>query len=207
MGITITIISRQRFEYAISAVPLADEYTFEIMCYDKRFQPVQYRNARRFRDENGKLTKSVKDIAKITLPESKNYYIDGDRYENQGKTYTFHVLEDDMLFEADDGEKIFVVPKYLGTFLPDIASEERAFSKVPLMQTLSHLTLRELLETTIMRDVHLTHSEEDIDLTTVVELHKNTLAVTPALKAYVNARSGGTVQCLSSTDGIWRCGT
>lgn len=168
-------IETKRFEYAISAVPLADEYTFEIMCYDKRFQPVQYRNARRFRDENGELTKSVKAIAKATMPESKNYYIDGDRYENQGKTYTFRVLEDDMLFESADGEKVFVVPEYLGTFLPDIASEERAFSKVPLMQTLSHLTLRELLETANMNDVHLTHSEEEIDLATVVELHKNTL--------------------------------
>ncbi|MBC8597597.1 hypothetical protein, partial [Qingrenia yutianensis] len=64
------------------------------------FQKPQYLNAKRFRDEYGKLTEKVAEIARKTLPEALNYYTDGDRYEKGGKIYTFKVTDENMLFAS-----------------------------------------------------------------------------------------------------------
>ncbi len=158
------------YEYDIRAICDDGNYDFYIYCYDKRFQEPQYLNARRFRDENGKLTEKVEEIAKKTLAEARNYYINGDRYENNGRIYTFRVTEENMLFEGTDGEKIFVVPELMGTYLPDIASEGSSFVKVPLSQTLTNLTLGDLIQGTKLSSVHLVHDEVDNDLATIEDL-------------------------------------
>ena len=146
---------------------LFDNYDFYIYCYDKNFQESQYLNSRRFRDENGKLAEKVEEIAKKTLPEARNYYVNGDRYENNGKIYTFRVTEENMLFEGKDGEKIFVVPELMGTFLPDVASAGNSYVKVPMDQTLSNLTLGDLIQSVKLSSVHLVHDEVDIELATI----------------------------------------
>ena len=130
-------------------------------------------NGKRFRDENGKLTEKVEEIAKKTFAEARNYYINGDRYENNGKVYTFKITEENMLFEGKDGEKLFVAPELMGTYLPDIASEGSAFVKVPMSQTLANLTLGDLIQGVKLSSVHLVHDEVDIELATIEDLSKD----------------------------------
>lgn len=122
-------VESEAYEYDIRTISDDGNYDFYIFCYDKRFQEPQYLNAKRFRDEHGKLTERVEDIARATLAEARNYYIDGDRYESNGKIYTFRITKENMMFEASDGTKLFVAPELLGTYLPDIASEGNSFSK------------------------------------------------------------------------------
>jgi len=162
------------YEYDIRAICDDGNYDCYIYCYDKRFQEPQYLNARRFRDEHGKLTETVEEIGKKTLTEARNYYIDGDRYENNGKIYTFRVTDENMMFECGN-TKWFVAPELMGTYLPDVASEGNAFVKVPMKQTLENLTLGDLLKSVNLTDVHIVHDEVDIELATIVELHDNML--------------------------------
>jgi len=50
-----------------------------------------------------------------------------------------------------------------------------SFAKVTLEQSLSRLTVGDLLQGTKMEDVHLTHKDEEIDLATIAELDSKTL--------------------------------
>ena len=75
-----------------------------------------------------------------------------------------------IVFEGTDGEKMFVVPELMGTYLPDVASEGSAFVKVPLNQSLANLTLGELIQSVKLSSVHLVHDEAEIDLATVEDL-------------------------------------
>ena len=163
------------YEYSIRMNVGSHTYDFYCYCADKRVQPAQHRNARRFRDENGQLTLAIEEIAKNTMPEANDYYIDGDRYENNGKVYTFRKQGDDMFFESAYGKKHCVDPNNLGIFLPDVASAEESFSRLPLKYTLEHLTLDDLLQSLKLDSVHLMHDEEDIDFATVEDFDKNTL--------------------------------
>ena len=163
------------YEYDIRAICDDGNYDFYIYCYDKRFQEPQFLNSRRFRDEHGKLNEPVEEIAKKTLLEARNYYINGDKYENNGKMYTFRVTEQNLYFEGKDGEKLFVAPELMGTFLPDVATEGNSFVKVPLSQTQSSLTLGELIKAVKLSSVHLVHDEAEIDLATVEDLSDSML--------------------------------
>ncbi len=163
------------YEYDVGAICDDGNYDFYIYCYDKRFQEPQFLNSRRFRDEHGKLNEPVEEIAKKTLTEARNYYINGDRYENNGKIYTFRVTEENMLFEGQNGEKLFVAPEMMGTYLPDVASEGSAFVKVPMSQTLANLTLGDLIQGVKLSSVHLVHDEAEIDLATVEDLSDSML--------------------------------
>lgn len=163
-------LETDKYEYDIRLITENGNYDFYIYCYDKRFQEPQYLNAKRFRDENGKLTEKVEEIAKKTFDEARNYYIDGDRYENNGRIYTFRVTEGNMLFEGQYGERIFVAPEMMGTYLPDVASEGSSFVKVPLNRIQTNLTLGELIKSVKLSSVHLVHDEVDIELATVENL-------------------------------------
>ena len=163
-------VESENYEYDIRTISDSGNYDFYIYCYDKRFQKPQYLNAKRFRDEYGKLTERVEEIARKTLPEAHNYYIDGDRYENEGKIYTFKVTDENMMFEGADGTKLFIAPEMLGTYLPDIASVGNSFSKVPLDQTLSNITLGDLLKGVSLSSVHIVHNEVEHDLATIEDL-------------------------------------
>lgn len=167
-------VESDNYEYDIRTISDNGNYDFYIYCYDKRFQKPQYLNAKRFRNEYGKLTEKVEDIARKTLPEALNYYTDGDRYEHEGKIYTFKVTDENMLFEGTDGTKLFVVPELLGTYLPDVASIGNSFVKVPLNQTLSNITLGDLLKSVSLSSVHLVHNEVEHDLATIEDLSYDT---------------------------------
>lgn len=92
-------VETERYEYDIRTITEDGNYDFYIYCYDKNFQEPQYLNSRRFRDEDGKLTEQMDDIAKKTFAEARNYYINGDRYESNGDIYTFKVTDESMFFE------------------------------------------------------------------------------------------------------------
>lgn len=168
-------VQTEHYEYAVRANVNMGTYDMYCYCYDRDVQPVQYLNARRFRDEYGKLTKHSAEVAKETLNEARQYYTDGDRYQRMDRTYTFHRTPENTWFEAEDGTKEFVAPDYLGTFLPDVASSNMGYSKVPLENTLSTLTLKDILKSVELSDVHLVHQDEEMDLATIVELGGKTL--------------------------------
>lgn len=85
---------------------------------------------KRFRDKNGKLTKSIAEIAAATAEEAAAYYVDGEKYIVDGKTAVFHCgISGLVLFETVDGYKTFVDPEKLGTFLPDVADDDLAIIK------------------------------------------------------------------------------
>ena len=79
-----------------------------------------------------------------------------------------------MMFEGADGTKLFIAPEMLGTYLPDIASVGNSFSKVPLNQTLSNITLGDLLKGVSLSNVHLVHNEVEHDLATIEDLSYDT---------------------------------
>lgn len=118
-------VESENYEYDIRIISDNGNYDFYIYCYDKRFQKPQYLNAKRFRDEYGKLTEKVVEIARKTLP--------------------------------------------------DIASLDNSFTKVPLEQTLSNITLGDLLKGVSLSSVHLVHNEVEHDLATIEDLSYDTL--------------------------------
>ena len=189
------------YEYDIRSICDDGNYDFYIYCYDKRFQEPQYLNAKRFRDENGKLTEKVEEVAKKTLPEARNYYVNGDKYENNGKIYTFRVTDENMLFEGTDGEKMFVVPELMGTYLPDVASEGSAFVKVPLNHSLTNLTLGELIQSVKLSSVHLVHDEVDIELATVENL-SGTMLTDAGKEAWADVLNSKVDEIFDGTYGV-----
>lgn len=80
-----------------------------------------------------------------------------------------------MLFERIDGTKLFVEPEMLGTYLPDIASLDSSFTKAPLEQTLSNITLGDLLKGVSLSSVHLVYNEGDHGLAIIEDLSYYTL--------------------------------
>lgn len=163
-------VETERYEYDIRTITEDGNYDFYIYCYDKNFQEPQYLNSRRFRDEDGKLTEQMDDIAKKTFAEAHNYYINGGRYESNGDIYTFKVTDESMFFEDRYGGKVLARPEILGLYLPDVATDGSMFAKVPLSRTLENLTLGDLIQSVKLSFVHLVHDGAEIDLATVEEL-------------------------------------
>ena len=163
-------VDSENYEYDIRTISEDGNYDFYIYCYDKRLQKPQYLNKRRFRDEHGKLIDKLPEIAKQTLSEGRNYFIDGDRYEHNKKIYTFRNTENVMCFIGNDGETITVEPKNLGTYLPDVASSGMGFVKVSTNHILINLTLGDLLKGMSLSSVHLVHDEVDTDVATIETL-------------------------------------
>ena len=163
-------VETERYEYDIRTITEDGNYDFYIYCYDKNFQEPQYLNSRRFRDEDGKLTEQMDDIAKKTFAEARNYYINGDRYESNGDIYTFKVTDESMFFEDRYGGKVLARPEVLGLYLPDVATDGSMFAKVPLSRTLENLTLGDLIQSVKLSSVHLVHDEAEVDLATVEDL-------------------------------------
>jgi len=79
------------------------------------------------------------------------------------------------LFIADDGEQFFCDRERLGSFLPDVASEGLAFVRVPINEIRKSLSLKDLITTVKLSDIHLVHEDEEHALATIVELDSDTL--------------------------------
>lgn len=77
----------------------------------------------RYRDESGKLTAPVAQIADETAGEARQYYQDGEFYDYHGKMYALNLDGSDLAhFIGPDDYNLFVPVDRLGTFLPGIAS-------------------------------------------------------------------------------------
>lgn len=113
-------VETEHYEYAFRLIGDKGNYDFYCYCADKNVQPPHLRNARRFRDENGQLAKTIEEVSKLTQAEALNYYTDGDRYESGGNIYTFRKSGMHMSFVSETGGETEVHPDKLGTFLPDV---------------------------------------------------------------------------------------
>ena len=84
---------------------------------------------KRYRNENGKLTKTIEQIKKETAAEAVIYYRPGSIYQNaeddREYVYLLPVPGDGELahFQSFDGYNLFIPVDILGTFLPDVAIE------------------------------------------------------------------------------------
>lgn len=113
-------VETEHYEYAFRLIGDKGNYDFYCYCADKNVQPSHLRNARRFRNENGQLAKTIEEVSKLTQAEALNYYTDGDRYESGGNIYTFRKSGMHMSFVSETGGETEVHPDKLGTFLPDV---------------------------------------------------------------------------------------
>lgn len=194
-------VETDRYEYDIRTITEDGNYDFYIYCYDKNFQEPQYLNSRRFRDEDGKLTEQMDDIAKKTFAEARNYYINGDRYESNGDIYTFKVTDESMFFEDRYGGKVLARPEILGLYLPDVATDGSMFAKVPLSRTLESLTLGDLIQSVKLSSVHLVHDEVDIELATVEDL-SNEMFTEAGKKAWADVLNAKVDEIFDGTYGV-----
>lgn len=81
---------------------------------------------KRFRNENGKLTRSFKEICKATEEEGRAYYTCGNIYLSmEDRREYVHWGDDGVLihFMSYDGYNLFVPLESCGSFLSDVASE------------------------------------------------------------------------------------
>lgn len=81
---------------------------------------------KRFRDENGKLTCTLKEVYKITRPEADKYFQVGCIYYDATtqEEYVLVNCEEGLYnFHSFSGKKLFIPVENAGSFLPDIASE------------------------------------------------------------------------------------
>lgn len=88
---------------------------------------------KKFRDENGRLTRSLKEIELATEQEGRAYYTCGNTYlyATDGREYV-HCGDDGVLikFRTSDGYTLFVPLELCGTFLPDVASNDMELIKL-----------------------------------------------------------------------------
>lgn len=89
---------------------------------------------KRFRNEKNELTMMIKEIARITEQEAQEYYKNGIfLYAKDGHEYVrLHEDDDEILthFQSFEGYNLFIPTDMLGTFLPDVASDDLALSFV-----------------------------------------------------------------------------
>lgn len=81
---------------------------------------------KRFRDENGKLTISLSEIARKTVDEANRYYRPGlvYHYNLDGRDYVYRGVSSGIaLFKSNDENELYIASENMGTFLPDVASE------------------------------------------------------------------------------------
>lgn len=85
---------------------------------------------KKYRNENGQLTTTLDKIRQETAAEAANYYRPGSIYQSaaDGREYVYLLPTpgDGELahFQSLDGYNLFIPVDSLGTFLPDVASEE-----------------------------------------------------------------------------------
>lgn len=81
---------------------------------------------KRFRDENGKLTLSLRELHRLTHEEAKEYFQLGEfyLYIADGEKYVLASLTEAFAqFDSVCGKHLFVPVDNLGSFLPDVATD------------------------------------------------------------------------------------
>lgn len=81
---------------------------------------------KKYRDGNGRITKSLEQIKVETAAEAATYYRTGGLYFNfaDSREYVYiEICETLAHFQSFDGYNLFIPVDSLGTFLPDVASD------------------------------------------------------------------------------------
>ncbi len=88
---------------------------------------------KRYRDEKGRLVENLEKIRKETASEAAKYYKVGSIYQYavDGREYVY-INNDDCLayFQSFDGYNLFIPIDALGSFLPDVADDDRVLEIV-----------------------------------------------------------------------------
>lgn len=88
---------------------------------------------KRYRDESGQLVESLENIKKETAADAAEYYQIGAiyKYAYDGLEYVY-LESDDCLahFQSFDGYNLFIPIDALGSFLPDVADDDRVLEIV-----------------------------------------------------------------------------
>lgn len=80
---------------------------------------------KRFRDENGKLAFSLREIARETVDEAARYYRPGlvYHYNLDGRDYVYRGVSSGIALFKSNEKELYIATENMGTFLPDVASE------------------------------------------------------------------------------------
>lgn len=103
---------------------------------------------KRFRDENGKLNNSIEEIVKQTQDEADEYYKNGEKYMIEGEVKPFictrwqengdNHIRFDACYETKTGTNhLYCAQEKMGTFLPDVATNNSAIIKLDSLQELN----------------------------------------------------------------------
>lgn len=88
---------------------------------------------KRYRDESGQLVESLENIKKETAADAAEYYQIGAiyKYAYDDREYVY-LANDDCLahFQSFDGYNLFIPIDALGSFLPDVADDDRVLEIV-----------------------------------------------------------------------------
>ena len=88
---------------------------------------------KRFRNADGKLNVTFEELKSATAQEAASYYQIGAIYKNADDDREYVYLEnDDCLahFQSFDGYNLFIPIDALGSFLPDVADDDRVLEIV-----------------------------------------------------------------------------
>ncbi len=88
---------------------------------------------KKFRDENNNLTISLEQIKKETAEAGRKYYHVGGLYlyAKDSREYVFIKEHEELArFQSFDGYNLFIPLDSLGTFLPDVASDDMRLTAV-----------------------------------------------------------------------------
>ena len=88
---------------------------------------------KRFRDADGKLNITFEELKTTTAREAASYYQIGEIYKNadDGREYVYLANEDCLAhFQSFDGYNLFIPIDALGSFLPDVADDDRVLEIV-----------------------------------------------------------------------------
>lgn len=88
---------------------------------------------KRFRNADGKLNVTFEELKSATVQEAASYYQIGAIYKNavDDREYVY-LANDDCLahFQSFDGYNLFIPIDVLGSFLPDVADDDRVLEIV-----------------------------------------------------------------------------
>ena len=83
---------------------------------------------KRFRNADGKLNVTFEELKTATAQEAASYYQIGAIYKNADDNREYVYLENDdclAYFQSFDGYNLFIPVDSLGTFLPEVADDDR----------------------------------------------------------------------------------
>jgi len=87
---------------------------------------------KRYRDRDGRLTIKLEELVALTKEDGLSYYKEGEtyRYGTEDRVYVCLEIGEDIIKFISGSNELSIDKHSCGTFLPDIASEGMALTKV-----------------------------------------------------------------------------